>query len=69
MYCKILTREMLHLQIDVLVEGCALDFFNAKKVANARARHDSDKLAAIVGHRACGRYPAAPLLVDADLFL
>jgi hypothetical protein len=43
MSCKILTREMLHLPIDVFVEDPALDFFSAKKVADARARQQSEE--------------------------
>ena len=39
MSCKILTRGMLHLLVDVLVEGSALDFFRAKEVADASACH------------------------------
>ena len=38
MSCKILTREMLHLPIDVFIEDPALDFISAKKVADARPR-------------------------------
>lgn len=43
MSCKILTREMLHWPIDVAVEDAALDFYRAKKVADARARQLSDE--------------------------
>ena len=38
MSCKILSREMLHLPIDVFVGDPALDFYSAKKAADARAR-------------------------------
>lgn len=38
MNCKILTREMLHLPVDVLIDDPALDFYSAKKAADARAR-------------------------------
>jgi hypothetical protein len=38
MSCKILTREMLHLPIDVLTEDSDLDFYRARKVADVRAR-------------------------------
>ena len=37
MSCKILTREMLHLPVDVFVEDPGLDFYSAKKAADARA--------------------------------
>jgi hypothetical protein len=43
MSCKILTREMLHLPIDVVVEDPAFDFFIAKKVADARVRQLADE--------------------------
>ena len=38
MSCKALTREMLHLPIDLLIEDPALDFYRARKAADARAR-------------------------------
>lgn len=38
MGCKILSREMLHLPIDVFVGDPVLDFYGAKKAADARAR-------------------------------
>ena len=38
MNCKILTREMLHLPVDVFVDDPAPDFYGAKKAADARAR-------------------------------
>jgi hypothetical protein len=41
MSCKILTREMLQLPIDVFVEDPALDFSGAKRVADTRARQVS----------------------------
>jgi hypothetical protein len=41
--CKILTREMLHLPIDVLVEDSDLDFCRAREVADARARQTSEE--------------------------
>jgi hypothetical protein len=40
--CKILTREMLHLAIDVFVEDPDLDFYRARKVADVRARQMSE---------------------------
>ncbi len=43
MSCKVLSREMLYRPIDVAVEGPALDFYCAKKVAEARARQLSDE--------------------------
>lgn len=43
MSCKILTREMLQLPIDVSIEDPALDFFSAKNVAAARARQISEE--------------------------
>ena len=43
MSCKILTREMLHLPFDVFVEDPTLDFFTAKKVADARPRQLSEE--------------------------
>ena len=42
MSCKILTREMLHLPINVFVEDPGLDFYSAKKVADVRARQLSE---------------------------
>ncbi len=38
MGCKILSRDMLHLPIDVFVGDPALDFYGAKKAADVRAR-------------------------------
>lgn len=38
MSCKILSRKMLHLPIDELIDDPALDFQCAKKAADARAR-------------------------------
>jgi hypothetical protein len=35
--CKIFMREMLHQPIDVFIEDSDLDFYRAKKVADARA--------------------------------
>jgi hypothetical protein len=40
--CKILTREMLHLAIDVFVKDPDLDFCRARKVADVRARQISE---------------------------
>jgi hypothetical protein len=34
---KILTREMLHLPIDVFIEDSDLDWYRARRVADARA--------------------------------
>jgi len=38
MSCKILSRDILHLPIDVLIDDPALDFYRAKKAADARTR-------------------------------
>jgi hypothetical protein len=43
MSCKILTREMLHLPIDVFVEDPTFDFSTAKKAADARARQVTEE--------------------------
>jgi hypothetical protein len=43
MSCKILTREMLRLPIDVLTEDSGLDFYRARRVADARARQLSEE--------------------------
>ena len=40
--CKILTREMLCLPIDVLIEDIDLNYYSARKVADARARQVSE---------------------------
>jgi hypothetical protein len=57
--CKILTREMLHLPIDVLVEDSDLDFSRARKAADARARQISEEpmLLAWYDHRSGGFSP------------
>ena len=36
--CKILTRDMLNLPVDVFVEDSDLNFDHAKTIADARAR-------------------------------
>jgi hypothetical protein len=41
--CKILTHEMLHVPIDVFIEDSDLDFYRARKVADARARQISEE--------------------------
>ena len=43
MSCKILTREMLHHPIDVFVGDSALDFYGAKRAADARVHHLSEE--------------------------
>jgi hypothetical protein len=40
--CKILTRDMLSLPIDVFVEDFDLDFYRARKVADVRAQQISE---------------------------
>jgi hypothetical protein len=40
--CRILTRVMLNLPVDVLIEDPALDFCRAKKAADAQARKISE---------------------------
>jgi hypothetical protein len=41
--CKILAREMLHQPIDVFIEDSDLDFYRARKVADARAHQLIDE--------------------------
>ncbi len=41
--CKLLTREMLHLPIDVFIEDSDLDFYRARRVADTRARQVSEE--------------------------
>ena len=40
---KILTREMLHLPLDVFIEDSDLDWYRARRVADARARQISEE--------------------------
>lgn len=43
MSCKILTREMLRVPVDVFVQDPGFDFYSVKKAADARARQLSEE--------------------------
>jgi hypothetical protein len=42
MSCKVLTREMLHLPIDIFLEDSDLDYYRARRAADTRARQLSE---------------------------
>jgi hypothetical protein len=43
MSTKILTREMLHLPIDLFSEDSDLDYYRARRIADTRARQLSEE--------------------------